>query len=126
MPTRTHSLPISSPSTDAGLVATGGYHPPFPTSSVISHFNATSTASGARFFYTGTGAPPVTGTNTYVVFAGPSGQRTPIGTVDMGTVPVGTVAPSSFTGGAMRLERFGLGCSVAAVFAGAVLVGWAF
>ena len=66
------------------------------------------------------------GTSGGVVSAGPSGQRTAIGTVPIGTVAVGTVAPSSFTGGAMRLGGFGLGCSVAAVFASAVLAGWAF
>ena len=126
MPTKTQPLPILPPSTATGLVATKSYHPLFPTSSATSHFNASSTSSSQRFFYTGTGAPPVTGTNTYVVWAGPSTHRTALGTVDMVGVPVGTGAPSSFTDGAMRLGGFGLGCSAAAVFAGTVLMGWAF
>ena len=39
---------------------------------------------------------------------------------------VTTAVHLSFTGGAMRLGGVGLGCSVAAIFAGTVLAGWAF
>ena len=116
LPPSTPPPPPSSTVVQAGAV---GYGPPFPTYTVISHFNTSSTTSHAHIRYTNTistGARAATGSSLGHYPTGPSSQPTAIV----------TLAHSSFTGGAMRLGGLGLGCSAAAVFALAVLASWAF
>ena len=111
-------LPPPPPSSTAVQAAAVGYNSSFPTYTVFSGFNTSSTTSYAHIRYTNTistGARAATGSSVGLYPTGPSSQPTAIV----------TLAHSSFTGGAVRLGGFGLGCSVAAVFVGAVLVGWA-
>ena len=111
--------PPPPPSSTAVHAGAKGYNPPFPTYTVISHFNSSSTAANAHIRYTVTissDARVAMGTSLGLYSTGVSGQPTAVAPLDQ----------SSFTGGAMRLGGFGLGCLVAVVFAGAVLAGWTF
>ena len=112
-------LPPPPPSSTAVQAAAVGYYPPFPTYNAISDFNTSSTTSYPHIRYTNTISPDARvtmGTSLGLYSTGPSAQPTALA----------TLAHSSFTGGAMRLAGLGLGCSVAAIFAVAVLAGWAF